>query len=107
MVPRGTATFLHLEGRGQAGLGGHGRVHGHVGDGGRGRAGGVGGSDEDLIQVGQCHQQVLPCCRLPVRPLPVLLREQGLSGGHALAQGDIRDKSRPAPPTSRKTISKA
>lgn len=77
MVSGGTATFLHLGSWGQARLGGHSRVHGHIGDGGHGCARGVGGSDEDLIQVGQCHQQVLPCRWLPVWPLPIFLQEQG------------------------------
>lgn len=112
MVPRGAAAFLHLRGRGEAGLGGHGRIHGDVSDAGRGRAGGVGGSDEDLIQVGQGHQEMLPRCRLPIRPLPVLLRvEGGVTEGtlswHIVGMGDMGNKSHPPPPTSRKMISKA
>lgn len=121
VVAGGAAAFLHFRGRGEAGLGGHGYIHGDVGDAGCGRAGGVGGSDEDLIQVGQSHQEMLPCRRLSVRPLPVLLQaERGVKGrvwggttdthtpaGHVVGMWDIRDKSHPLPPTSRKMISKA
>lgn len=96
MVSGGTATFLHLGGWGQAGLGGHGRVHGHVSDGGHGRAGGVGGSDEDLVQVSQCHQQVLPRRLLPVWPLPVLLWERGVSRGHT-GKGGHQGQRLPTP----------
>lgn len=96
VVAGGAAAFLHLGGRGEAGLGGHSGVHGHVGDAGRGRAGRVGGSDEELVQVGQSHQQMLPRRRLPIRPLPVLLwAERGCQrwGGHKAAWGTPRTKA--------------
>lgn len=77
VVAGGAAAFLHFGGWGEAGLGGHSSVHGHVGDAGCGHAGRVGGSDEELVQVGQSHQEMLPRCRLPIRPLPVLLQAEG------------------------------
>ena len=76
-VARGAAAFLHLQGLGSLGGAGLGDLKADPADAGRQRHGGEGGSDQDLVQVGQRHQEVLTGGRLSVGPAPEFLGRGG------------------------------
>lgn len=73
LVSRRAAALLHLKGPSQAAVVWYCHFHADFGDTRRAHLGGVGCSDQDVIQVGQDHQQVFTCGGHAVRTTPVLL----------------------------------
>lgn len=69
----GAATFLHLKGPGSNRWPGLGDLQADRADAGCPGHRGECGPDQELVQVSQCHQEVLACGRLPVRPAPEFL----------------------------------
>lgn len=76
LVPRWAAALLHLQGLGQATVVGHRNFHADVGNAGGAHLGGVGCSNQDIIQIGQNHHQVLTGGGHAIRTAPVFLRMQ-------------------------------
>lgn len=72
-VAWGAAALLHFEGPGSAGGPGLGDLQADCADAGRQRHGGECGPDQELIQVSQCHQEVLACGWLPIGTAPEFL----------------------------------
>ena len=116
LVSRWAAALLHLQRLGQAAVVGHSHFHVDLRDAGGSHLGGVRRSDEDVIQIGQNHHQVLAGGRHAIRTMPVFLEAEeedcGYSGRKRLLpeeeeeSGGHRSLHHHAEPlTSLKTIS--
>ena len=73
LVSGRAAALLHLEGLRQAAVVGHRHLHADVVDAGGPHLGGVGRSDQDVVQIGQDHHQVLSGGGHAIRTTPEFL----------------------------------
>lgn len=73
LVPRRAPALLHLQRRAQTAVAGHRHLHADVRNAGGAHVGGVGRPDEDVVQVGQDHHQVLAGGRHAIGAAPVFL----------------------------------
>lgn len=73
LVSRWAAALLHLEGLCQAAVVRHGNFHADIEDAGGPHLGGVGCSNQDVIQICQNHHQVLSGGGHAIRTTPVFL----------------------------------
>lgn len=76
LVSRWAAALLHLEGLRQAAVVRHRNFHADIKDAGGPHLGGVGCSNQDVIQISQDHHQVLSGGRHAIRTTPVFLRDR-------------------------------
>lgn len=77
LVSRRAAALFDLEGLCQSAVVGHCHLHADIRYAGGTHLGGIRSPDQDVIQVGQNHHQVLPGGRHAVRTMPVSLQRKG------------------------------
>lgn len=73
LIPRRAMALLHIQSSIQASIMRHGDLHADPRDARRAQDGVVRASNQNVIQVGQHHQQVFPSGGHAIRTLPVLL----------------------------------
>lgn len=87
LVPWGASALLHLQCLGQAAVVGHRHLHADVRNAGGAHLGGVGRSNQDVVQIRQNHHQVLAGGGHAVRTAPVFLRDQGQVSAVSVNEG--------------------